>query len=206
MHFRNYSLKNKKMTKIIGLTGGIGSGKSTIAEYIRSKGIPVYVADDQAKMIMAEPGIIKKVQNIFVENVIENEKLNRKKIAELVFSSPNLLKKLNEIIHPAVKENFDNWLKSNIKSNFVVKEAAILFESGSYKDCDKVILVTAPQEVRIERVIKRDGVDREHVLERMKNQWTEEKKAEISDYIIENTDLVSSLQEVDLILKELNKM
>ncbi|UUC45371.1 dephospho-CoA kinase [Flavobacterium cerinum] len=194
------------MTKIIGLTGGIGSGKSTIAEYIRSKGIPVYIADDQAKAIMEDPGIVKKVQDIFVENVIENDKLNRKKIAELVFSSPKLLEKLNGIIHPAVKENFDNWLKNNIKSNFVVKEAAILFESGSYKDCDKIILVTAPQEVRIERVIKRDGVDREQVLERMKNQWTEEKKAEISDYIIENTDLASSLRKVDLILKELNKM
>lgn len=194
------------MTKIIGLTGGIGSGKSTIAEYIHSKGVPVYIADDQAKKIMDSPEVIKKVQEIFEENVIENEKLNRKKIAELVFSSPNLLKKLNEIVHPAVKENFDNWLKENKKSSFIVKEAAILFESGSYKDCDKIILVTAPQELRIERVIKRDGVNREQVLERMQNQWSEEKKAEISDYIIENTDLATSLKEVDLILKELNKM
>lgn len=194
------------MTKIIGLTGGIGSGKSTIAEYIRSKGIPVYIADNQAKEVMNDPGVIKKVQEIFEENVIENEKLNRKKIAELVFSSPKLLKKLNEIVHPAVRENFDNWLKENKKSNFIVKEVAILFESGSYKDCDKIILVTAPQEVRIERVIKRDGVNREQVLERMQNQWSEEKKAEISDYIIENTDLPTSLKDVDLILKELNKM
>lgn len=194
------------MTKIVGLTGGIGSGKSTIVAYIRSKGIPVYIADDQAKKIMDDPEIIKKVRGIFDENVIENEKLNRKKIAELVFSSPNLLKKLNEIIHPAVRENFDNWLKNNEKSNFIVKEAAILFESGSYKDCDKIILITAPQDIRIERVMNRDKVSREQVLDRMKNQWDDAKKAEFSDYIIDNTDLSVSLKEVELILKELNKM
>ncbi|MEO4004766.1 dephospho-CoA kinase [Flavobacterium sp. CAU 1735] len=194
------------MTKIVGLTGGIGSGKSTIAEYIHSKGVPVYIADDQAKRIMDDPEIVKKVREIFDENVVENEKLNRKKIAELVFSSPNLLKKLNEIIHPAVKENFDKWLKNNKKSNFIVKEAAILFESGSYKDCDKIILVTAPQDIRIERVMNRDKVSRDQVLDRMKNQWDDARKAEFSDYIIDNTDLTISLKEVDLILKELNKM
>jgi len=194
------------MTKIVGLTGGIGSGKSTIAEYIHSKGVPVYIADDQARKIMDNPEIVNKVRSIFDENVVENEKLNRKKIAELVFSSPNLLKKLNEIIHPAVKENFDKWLKDNEKSSFVVKEAAILFESGSYKDCDKIILVTAPQDIRIERVMQRDNVSREQVVDRMKNQWSDEKKAEFSDYIIDNTDLAVSLKEVDFILKELNKM
>lgn len=194
------------MTKIVGLTGGIGSGKSTIAEYIHSKGIPVYIADDQAKKIMDDPEIVKKVREIFEENVVENEKLNRKKIAELVFSSPNLLKKLNEIIHPAVRENFNKWLKNNEKSNFIVKEAAILFESGSYKDCDKIILVTAPQDIRIERVMNRDKVSRGQVLDRMKNQWSDEQKAAFSDYIIDNTDLSISLKEVDLILKELNKM
>lgn len=194
------------MTKIVGLTGGIGSGKSTIAEYIHSKGIPVYIADDQAKKIMDDPEIVKKVREIFEENVVENEKLNRKKIAELVFSSPNLLKKLNEIIHPAVREDFNKWLKNNEKSNFIVKEAAILFESGSYKDCDKIILVTAPQDIRIERVMNRDKVSRGQVLDRMKNQWSDEQKAAFSDYIIDNTDLSISLKEVDLILKELNKM
>lgn len=194
------------MTKIVGLTGGIGSGKSTIAEYIHSKGIPVYIADDQAKKIMGDPEIVKKVREIFEENVVENEKLNRKKIAELVFSSPNLLQKLNEIIHPAVRENFNKWLKNNEKSNFIVKEAAILFESGGYKDCDKIILVTAPQDIRIERVMNRDKVSREQVLDRMKNQWSDEQKAAFSDYIIDNTDLSISLKEVDLILKELNKM
>jgi len=110
------------MTKIIGLTGGIGSGKSTIAAYIAAQGIPVYIADDEARKIMELPEIIHKVQEIFEVNVIENGKLNRKKIADLVFSAPNLLKKLNEIIHPAVNENTVILLK---KLRFFLKVAAI---------------------------------------------------------------------------------
>lgn len=194
------------MTKIIGLTGGIGSGKSTIAAYIAAQGIPVYIADDEAKKIMELPEIIHKVQEIFEVNVIENGKLNRKKIADLVFSAPNLLKKLNEIIHPAVNENFGIWLKNNEKHRYIVKEVAILFESGGYKKCDKIILVTAPEVVRIERVMSRDGVKKEQVLDRMKNQWKDEDKAVLSDYIVVNTDLATAKKDVDKILKELNKI
>ncbi|MBN9282966.1 MULTISPECIES: dephospho-CoA kinase [unclassified Flavobacterium] len=194
------------MTKIIGLTGGIGSGKSTIAAYIAAQGIPVYIADDEARKIMELPEIIHKVQEIFEVNVIENGKLNRKKIADLVFSAPNLLKKLNEIIHPAVNENFGIWLKNNEKHRYIVKEVAILFESGGYKKCDKIILVTAPEVVRIERVMSRDGVTKEQVLDRMKNQWKDEDKAVLSDYIVVNTDLATAKKDVDKILKELNKI
>ncbi|WP_177735606.1 dephospho-CoA kinase [Flavobacterium inviolabile] len=194
------------MTKIIGLTGGIGSGKSTIAAYIAAQGIPVYIADDEARKIMELPEIIHKVQEIFEVNVIENGKLNRKKIADLVFSAPNLLKKLNEIIHPAVDENFSIWLKNNEKHRYIVKEVAILFESGGYKKCDKIILVTAPEVVRIERVMGRDGVIKEQVLDRMKNQWKDEDKAVLSDYIVVNTDLTAAKKDVDKILKELNKI
>lgn len=194
------------MTKIIGLTGGIGSGKSTIAAYIAAQGIPVYIADDEARKIMELPEIIHKVQEIFEVNVIENGKLNRKKIADLVFSAPNLLKKLNEIIHPAVNENFGIWLKNNEKHRYIVKEVAILFESGGYKKCDKIILVTAPEVVRIERVMGRDGVTKEQVLDRMKNQWKDEDKAVLSDYIVVNTDLATAKKDVDKILKELNKI
>lgn len=194
------------MTKIIGLTGGIGSGKSTIAAYIAAQGIPVYIADDEARKIMELPEIIHKVQEIFEVNVIENGKLNRKKIADLVFSAPNLLKKLNEIIHPAVNKNFGIWLKNNEKYRYIVKEVAILFESGGYKKCDKIILVTAPEVVRIERVMGRDGVTKEQVLDRMKNQWKDEDKAVLSDYIVVNTDLATAKKDVDKILKELNKI
>ncbi|MCG2612043.1 dephospho-CoA kinase [Flavobacterium sp. SM15] len=194
------------MTKIIGLTGGIGSGKSTIADYFRSLGVPVYIADEQAKKIMDEPEIVKKVQSIFDENVIENNSLNRKKIAELVFSAPEKLKQLNSIVHPEVKRHFLDWVRKHNKFPFVIKEAAILFESGSYIDCDRIILVTAPIDVRIQRVIKRDNVSKDQVMERVKNQWDEDKKIALSDFVIENIDLENAKAKAQEILKVLNKM
>ena len=194
------------MTKIVGLTGGIGSGKSTIAAYFKKRGVPVYIADDEAKKIMNDPEVVKKVQSVFDENIIENKQLNRKKIAELVFSSPEQLKKLNSIVHPEVKKHFLDWVKKHEKHPFVIKEAAILFESGTYKDCDKIILVTAPEDLKIARVMKRDSVSREQVLERMKNQWSDEKKIPLSDYVIQNTDLELAKEKSEEILKELNIM
>ena len=194
------------MTKIVGLTGGIGSGKSTIAAYFKKRGVPVYIADDEAKKIMNDPEVVKKVQSVFEENIIENKQLNRKKIAELVFSSPEQLKKLNSIVHPEVKKHFLDWVKKHEEHPFVIKEAAILFESGTYKDCDKIILVTAPEALKIARVMKRDNVSREQVLERMKNQWSDEKKIPLSDYVIQNTDLELAKEKSEEILKELNIM
>lgn len=194
------------MTKIIGLTGGIGSGKSTIAGYFKELGVPVYIADEEARKLMSKPEIIRKIQSVFDENVIENSVLNRKKIAELVFSAPEKLKQLNSIIHPEVKKHFITWVKAHEKYPFVIKEAAILFESGSYKDCDKIILVTAPETVRIERVMKRDNVTKDQVLERIHHQWSDDKKNKMSDFVIQNTDFEKSKQKVVDILKELNKM
>jgi dephospho-CoA kinase len=194
------------MTKIIGLTGGIGSGKSTIAGYFKELGVPVYIADEEAKKLMDDPEIIQKVQSVFDENVLENNALNRKKIADLVFSAPEKLKELNAIIHPAVRQHFKNWLKLHQNEPFIIKEAAILFESGSYKDCDKIILVTAPEETRIQRVMSRDKVTKEQVLERIKNQWNDVKKIELSDFVIQNTDFKESKRKTSEILKELNKM
>lgn len=194
------------MTKIIGLTGGIGSGKSTIAGFFKALGVPVYIADEEARKLMDQPEIVQKVQAVFDENVIENNALNRKKIAELVFSAPEKLKKLNSVIHPEVKNHFLSWVKAHKEYPFIIKEAAILFESGSYKDCDKIITVTAPQHVRIQRVISRDKATEEQVLERMKNQWPDEKKIKMSDFVIQNTNLEQSKQKVSEILKELNNL
>ena len=129
------------MTKIIGLTGGIGSGKSTIAGYFKALGVPVYIADDEAKKLMNNPETVKKVQSVFEENVIENHVLDRKKIAALVFSNPQKLEKLNSVVHPEVRKHFLTWLKTHKNEPFIIKEAAILFESGSYKDCDKITLL-----------------------------------------------------------------
>lgn len=192
-------------TKIIGLTGGIGSGKTTIAEYFKLQGVPLYIADDEAKKILNTPNAVKDIVEAFGESVLTGGLPDRAKIAALVFNSPDKLQILNSIIHPKVREHFKDWLEKYKETKFIIKEAAILFESGSYKDCDKIILVTAPKEVRVERVMHRDGVTREKVLERMSAQWDEEKKAELSDYIINNIDLENAKKEAHKILNTLKK-
>ena len=189
------------MTKIIGLTGGIGSGKTTVANYIKSLGFPVYIADEKAKKIMETKKVIELVQNTFGKEVIADGKINRQQLAQLVFNNPDKLQKLNDIVHPIVKQNFNNWVKKHKNQPFVFKEAAILFESGSYKYCDSIITVTAPLEARLQRVIDRDKTNKEQVLDRMKNQWSEEKKIEKSDYIIHNISMEDTKNQVDNILK-----
>lgn len=194
------------MAKIIGLTGGIGSGKSTIAGFFSDLGIPVYIADEEAKKLMDGPEVILRIQKLFEQDVIEESVLNRKKIAELVFNAPEKLKELNAIVHPAVRSHFMQWVEKHSDHPFVIKEAAILFESGTYKDCDKIILVTAPQAVRIQRVMRRDGVTENQVLERMSQQWSDEKKIALSDYVIQNIDIEASREKVNEILKELKNI
>jgi dephospho-CoA kinase len=195
------------MTKIIGLTGGIGSGKSTIANYIASKGIPVYIADEEAKKLMELSEVIASVQAIFEENVLDEfGKLDRKRIADLVFNSPTQLAQLNNVVHPLVKNHFIEWLKIHSNASFVIKEVAILFETGGDKACDKIILVTAPEEIRIERAMKRDNTSKETIVRRMNNQLPESEKITKSDFIIHNTDLNKSFIQVDEILKILSKL
>ncbi|CAD0008235.1 MULTISPECIES: dephospho-CoA kinase [Flavobacterium] len=192
------------MTKIIGLTGGIGSGKTTIANYFEEKGVPVYIADDEAKKIMQSQYIIEQIKTVFGGVVFENEVLNRAKLAEIVFNDSEKLNQLNTIIHPAVKKDFESWLQKKQNYDYIVYEAAILFESGRYKDCDIVITVTAPEEVRIERVIKRDKTSKEQVLSRMKMQWKEEERIAKSNFVIFNDNLKMAKEEVVKILKILN--
>ena len=192
------------MTKIIGLTGGIGSGKTTIANYFKEMGLPVYIADHEAKKIMQSKSIIEEIKTTFGNYLFENEVLNRAKLAEIVFNNSEKLNQLNAIIHPAVKKDFQSWLQKNKNHDYVIYEAAILFESGRYKDCDFVITVTAPEEIRIERVLKRDGTTREQVLSRMKMQWKDEERISKSNFIIINDDLKKAKEEVVKILKILN--
>lgn len=191
------------MTKIIGLTGGIGSGKSSIAQHIESLGVPVYIADIEAKKILETDVVIAKVVALFGEDILDKEKIDKKKIAALVFQDPEKLRKYNNIIHPEVFLHFQNWVKQHENLPLVVKEAAILFESGSYKDCDKIILVTAPKETRIKRVMKRDGVSREAVEQRMAHQWDDEKKKALSDFVIENIDLAKAKESAENIISVL---
>lgn len=194
------------MTRIIGLTGGIGSGKSTVASYIASKGIPVYIADEEAKKLMDSKKISTKIQAIFSENILTIDgTLDRKKIAAIVFNSPEKLSKLNAIVHPEVKKHFRNWLNLHKNAPFIIKEVAILFETGGNLSCDKVILVTAPEEIRIQRAMKRDNVDRDSVLKRIQNQLPEEEKISKSDFVVYNIDLQNTFIEIDQILKILAK-
>jgi dephospho-CoA kinase len=191
-------------TKIIGLTGGIGSGKSTIANYFKSLGVPVYIADDDAKKILFLPQVVQEITIAFGESILTDGAPDRAKLANVVFNNPEKLAKLNGIIHPKVAQHFKSWMKENNGKIFVLKEAAILFESGSYKDCDSIILVTAPKEIRIARVMQRDGISREKVLNRIENQWDEDKKAALSNYIINNIDLETAKIEAFKIFEAIN--
>jgi dephospho-CoA kinase len=194
------------MTKIIGLTGGIGSGKTTVAKYIASKGIPVYIADEAAKDIMNDANVVREVQSIFTENVIlKNGLLDRNAIRELVFEDKSKLEQLNKIIHPKVKTDFENWLKKNKKAPFVIKEVAILFETNGHKYCDATILVTAPIETRIKRVIERDSTSRENILQIINNQLPEEEKMKLATFVVTNENLSITYKTVDNLIEILNK-
>lgn len=188
------------MTKIIGLTGGIGSGKTTIANYFKSLGIPVYIADNEAKKIMQYPEIITSLKETFGNEIFENNILSTEKLAKIVFNTSEKLNLLNQIVHPAVKMHFDNWLLSYANVPFIIKEAAILFESGSYKYCDKIITVISPLEQRILRVMARDKTSRENVLHRVSNQWTDEQRIAKSDYIIRNINVKEAQLQANTIL------
>ncbi|WP_445451981.1 dephospho-CoA kinase [Flavobacterium sp. 25HG05S-40] len=188
------------MTKVIGLTGGIGSGKTIVAKYIESLGIPVYIADDEARKLMDTKEIIDSVSEAFGSQILEHGKINRTALAKLVFNNSDRLEKLNSIIHPKVKQHFDTWLDTHKKYPWVVKEAAILFESGSYKGCDAIITVTAPLETRIQRVMERDKTDRESVLKRIQSQWTDEQRIAKSTYVIHNISLKETHKKINQIL------
>ena len=189
------------MAYIIGLTGGIGSGKTTLVNYMESLGIPVFIADEEAKKAMQSPHVLEEVKTSFGNSIFENGQLNRQQLASIVFSNPDKLKELNSIIHPEVKRLFAIWLNQHKTVPFVVYEAAILFESGSYQNCDYIITVTAPLEDRITRVMQRDNCSREQVLQRINAQWTDEERAAKSNFVIDNTTAQSAKNEIDNILK-----
>ncbi len=190
------------MTRIIGLTGGIGSGKSTVAKYLASKGVAVYIADVEAKKLMDSQDVIEEIKDYFGEKVVSKKgKIKRKTLAKIVFNNKEKLSKLNSIVHPKVKEHFTEWVLLHKNEPFVIKEVAILFETNGHLDCDKVILVTAPEDVRLMRVMQRDNVSKEDVLARMNNQISEEEKIAKSDYVIHNIALNDTYNQIDKLLK-----
>lgn len=193
------------MTRIIGLTGGIGSGKTSVAKLFMADGIPVYIADDEARRLMTSDQILSRIREDFGDGVFTGDTLDRAKLAAIVFSDAAALQRLNEVVHPAVAQDFARWL-SEQHAPFVVREAAILFESGSYKDCDKIITVTAPESVRIARVVNRDNVSESEVRSRMERQWTDEQKIALSDFVIENTEWDETVRKTKEIIKNLKNI
>jgi dephospho-CoA kinase len=179
----------EKIMLKVGLTGGIGSGKTVVAGIFRQLGVPVYDADTEARLLTENNSEIKaELQKKFGSDIfLKSGSLDRSKLSSLVFSNPEKLNLLNSIIHPIVKQHFISWLEGQ-SSPYIIKEAAILFESGSHRDLDRTIVVTAPEEIRIHRVITRDNTTREKIKDIMKNQWSEEELIKRSDYIVTNDD------------------
>jgi len=170
----------------VGITGGIGSGKTTVCMVFETLGVPVYYADKQAKLLMnTDPELKASIKEYFGSKIYNNDSLDRRKLAMVVFNDKAALEKLNSLVHPSVARDFEYWF-SKQTSPYVLEEAAIIFESDIVHRFNKVILVTAPVDIRIDRVCNRGNVTPESVRERMNNQWTDEKKIPLADYIIYN--------------------
>ncbi|HJP62967.1 MAG TPA: dephospho-CoA kinase [Mucilaginibacter sp.] len=174
----------------VGITGNIGSGKTTVSKVFEILGVPVFYADDAAKNVMVTDKIlIDGIKAAFGDiSYFADGTLNRKHIASIVFNDEGKLAKLNELVHPAVFRAFDEWAVQKTNAPYIMKEAALLFESNSYKMCDNTIMVTAPLELRIKRVMNRDGFNREDILSRDARQFTEDKKIALADFVIRNDD------------------
>ena len=190
--------KNQIKVKKIGITGGIGSGKTTVCQIFETLGIPIYYADTEAKRIMVEDAhLITKIKNLFGKEAYTTEgQLNRAFIGNLVFKDKKLLEKLNAIVHPALAEDYEKWHDSQKLVPYTLKEAAILFEMGAYKIMDKVITVSAPIELRIKRVMARDKVEKAAVLNRISKQMPEEEKEKRADFIVHNDGKQGLIEQV----------
>lgn len=187
--------------KVIGLTGGIGSGKSTVAAIFESFGIPVFNSDQRAKNLYENPAVVKHVKARFGPQVMDGEVINFKKLAGVVFHNEEDLKWLNELIHPKVQDSFEKWMQEQ-STNLVIKESAILIETGGHLRCDKVVLVEANQENRITRVMQRDHISRAAVLARMNKQATDVQRIKAADFSISNNG-EALLPQVTRLIKQL---
>ncbi len=172
--------------KIVGLTGGIGSGKTLVANMFSGFGIPVYDSDVEAKFLMnSSEDLRRAIIDLLGTSSYIDDNLNRQYVAEKVFNDKELLSKLNAIVHPAVQEDFKKWVKKQ-KAPYVIQETALIFENNVQNRYDYVVLVTAPEPERIRRVVERDGKSREMVAARMRNQLDDKQKIPLSDFVINN--------------------
>ena len=192
----------------VGLTGGIGSGKSTVSKILISKGFSVYNSDNRAKWLMNNNDNLKSnIISIFGNKAYLKGSLNRKYLSAKVFNDSLKLKALNNLVHPLIAIDFKNWLLHQKSKDFVFKEAAILIESGAYKEMDKIIVLSCPENIRLERVLKRDGNSPELVKKRMQNQISETEKINHADFVVKNNGSKSDLVlEVELVISELKNL
>jgi dephospho-CoA kinase len=189
---------------IAGITGGIGSGKSTACAVFEQLGVPVYYADAESKKLFLNEEIKSLLKTKFGEEIFINGEVDRKLLAALVFSNAAKLKELNSIMHPAVKKHFEEWCRVYSAHPYVLKEAAILFESEAYKGVQKIITVTAPMDIRINRIIKRDGISKAEVQKRISSQMNDEEKISRSDFHILNNEEELMIPQILKIHKELS--
>ena len=190
---------------IVGLTGGIGSGKTTVANELNTLGIPVYIADDEAKRLMRKSKIIKrKLTQLFGAKAYIDDVLNKPFIADKIFNDATLLEKMNAIIHPKVAKHFNKWALKQT-TPYIVKEVAILFENKGDQFCDYVITVTAPKGLRIKRLLNRDQTTKEKIDAIIKNQWSDEDKIKGSHYVINNVHIEDTKRQVLNIHKKILK-
>lgn len=190
--------------KIIGLTGGIGSGKSTVSKILLNHNIPVYDSDSKAKKLMNSSNELKEmIIKYFGKNSYQDNQLNKIYISNIIFNNQIKIEKINSLVHPFVFRDFNNW-KKNITSKYIIFESALIFETGSYKNNDFNILVVSDLKERIKRVVKRDRVKEKDVLVRIKNQWNDEKKIPLADYIFKNNSLMDTREKVIEMIKIIN--
>jgi dephospho-CoA kinase len=196
---------SKSVTKpiIIGLTGGIGSGKSTIAEIFTTLKIPVFNSDQEAKKLYSLPEVKQQIIERFGNVYTEQNHLDKKALGSIVFNNDEKLQQLNNIIHPVVKTLFNTWINKNSHHPILIKEAAILIESGAAKQVDKIIVVTAPKKERVKRVMQRDNISEKEVIARMSKQLPEEELIAQADFIIKNDNQHLVIPQVLDIIKKL---
>ncbi len=186
----------------IGLTGNIGSGKTLVSELFKELGIPVFHADTEAKKLFEDDRIRERIRELFGNEVFSvSGKIISSKLAEIVFNDREKLDWLNSIIHPEVRRNYGEWCRLLHDAPYNLYEAAILYESGHYLEMDRVICVVAPEYLRIQRVMDRDHVKREEVIRRMENQWPEERKSAMADFVIVN----DGIEQPELQVKEVHR-
>lgn len=190
----------------VGLTGGIGSGKTTVAKRFEALGIPVYYSDDEAKKLYADPDIQKQINQIVQTDLFASGELDRAALSKILFSDPDIRARINAVIHPKVRENFARFCTRNSAAPYVMNEAAILFETGTYKTFRANVLVSAPEELRIQRIAKRDGLSREAILERIAAQWSEDQKMALADFVIHNGETDDLDRQVNAIHGELLRL